>query len=68
MMKVRNKGVFVVFNAEKVILSTVAEYSTGASTHSTQAAPYTHARRNWLLFAKRQRGIFRLLWGVQTHS
>ena len=22
--------------------------------------PYTHARQNWLLFAKRQRGIFNL--------
>ena len=33
------------------------EYSI---SHSTQTAPYTHARRNWLLFAKRQRGIFRL--------
>ena len=34
--------------------------STGASTHGTQAAPYTHARRNRLLLTKRQRGIFRL--------
>ena len=34
--------------------------STGASTHDTQAAPYIHARRNQLLFADRQRGIFRL--------
>ena len=33
------------------------EYSV---SHSTQAAPYTLARRNRLLFAKRQRGVFRL--------
>ena len=33
------------------------EYSV---SHSTQAAPYTHARRIRLLFAKRQRGIFKL--------
>ena len=33
------------------------EYSV---SHSTQTAPYTHARQNQLLFAKRQRGIFKL--------
>ena len=32
-------------------------------SHSTQAAPYTHACWNRLLFAKRQRGIFRLQVG-----
>ena len=36
------------------------EYSV---SHSTQAAPYTHARQNRLLFANRQRGIFRLRLG-----
>ena len=41
------------FNAESVLLSRVQ--------HSTQAASYTHARQNRLLFAKRQRGgAFRL--------
>ena len=29
-------------------------------SHDTQTAPYTHAHRNRLLFAKRQRGIIRL--------
>ena len=28
-------------------------------SHSTQAAPYTHACQNLLLFAERQRGMFR---------
>ena len=37
-------------------------------SHSTQTAPYTHARRNSLLFEKRQRGIFGLHWVVQIHS
>ena len=27
--------------------------------HSTQAAPYTHACQNRLLFAERQKGVFR---------
>ena len=45
-----------VFNAERVIHSK----STGASIHGTQAASYTHAFRNRLLFAKRQRECFRL--------
>ena len=36
------------------------EYSV---SHSTQTAPYTHARLNRLLFAKRQRGIFKLHGG-----
>ena len=31
----------------------------GSISHSIQAAPYTRACQNWLLFAKRQRGIFR---------
>ena len=42
--------VVVVFNAERV-------------SHSTQAASYTHARQNRLLFANRQRGILRLRVG-----
>ena len=49
------------FNAERVILSRVQ--------HSTQAASYTHTRQNWLFFANRQRGIFRLHVGcANTHS
>mgnify|MGYP001796164741 CR=1 FL=1 len=49
-----------------IFLSTL-EYSV---SHSTQTAPYTHARQNRLLFAKRQRqrGIFRLHVGcANTH-
>ena len=41
------------------------EYSV---SHSTQTAPYTHTRRNRLLFAKRQRGSLNCMRGVQTHS
>ena len=41
------------------------EYSIG---YSTQAALYTHTRRNRLMFAKRQRGILRLHVGcASTH-
>ena len=48
------------FNAESVILSRVQ--------HSTQAAPYTHTRQNWLFYANRQRGIFRLHVGIEPGS
>ena len=41
------------FDAERVILS-------GVQGHGTQATPYTVARRNRPLLARRQRGIFRL--------
>ena len=38
-------------------------------SHSTQAVPYTHARRYRLLFAKRQRwGSLDGMLTVQTHS
>ena len=37
-------------------------------SRSTQAAPYTHACRNRLLFVKRERGIFKLHVGVHAHS
>ena len=46
------------FNADRVILSRVQRFS-----HSTQVTLYPHARQNRLLFAKRQRGIFRLRVG-----
>ena len=45
------------FKTERVILSRVQR---SHSTHCTLAAPYTHVRRNRLLFARRQSGIFKL--------
>ena len=45
-----------VFNAKRVSLSRIRLLAP----NGIQASPYTHAGQNRLLFAKRQRGIFRL--------
>ena len=55
-------------NDRLIIFSTIVIFRPSTMRREYSSRPYTHARRNWLLFAKRQRGSLDCVWGVQTHN